>query len=366
MEANTNASRLRATWLKPILKKYGDTSVKEGGELEPPEYRSSGSLALDVALGGGWIKSSIVQLTGPEGGGKTLLFDMAAVETQRTEKKRALIFDFEGTYSIERFKALGGDPELLDYIGHDSIDPMLFADTAFDIAKDILLEKNSNYGVVCFDSTGAMMTIREFEKRMEKGDEADTPFLTAKAIARGIGILIGMVKNNPSKPTVFFVSQGRDNVNAASFKGPPQDKQTGGRALPYFASTIVDVRKGDRFKADDELGREAEVGSVTRVRVRKNKGNGNQGRIAEFDVYYAGEVRGLDRISELAKLAVYSKVISRSGAWYNYGDLKWQGLEAVKDALEDDALFDAIKIKTQAALDKMMEITNADTESEGE
>lgn len=363
--SQSEADKLRSVWMRDLSKRYGDKFIMPADEKEPVEYRSSGSLALDVALGGGWGKGGIVQLTGPEGGGKTLLFDMAAVEAQR-EGKRALIFDFEGTYDVERFKALGGDPTMLDYIGHENIDPMLFADTAFDIAKSILT-KSDEYGVLCFDSTGAMITIAEYEKKMEKGQEAQSPFLTAKAISDGLKILVGMIRHNPARPTVFMVSQGRDNIGAMGFKGgPPPDKQTGGRALRYYASAVVQVRKGDRMKIDDELGGEAEVGSVTRVTVKKNKCNGNQGRVAEFDVYYAGEVRGLDRISELAKLAVYAKVITRAGAWYTFETQRWQGLEAVKDALQDDTLFNQVTALTKAALAAILEVDNENQESENE
>ncbi len=354
-------------WQKDFEKQFGKGVLVPASTLAPREYRSSGSIALDVALGGGWPKRGIVQLFGKEGSGKTLLFDLAAVEAQKREGKRSLIFDFEGTYDTKRFEALGGNLEMLDVITHDNFKPMLLLDPAFDMAKAILTSSDE-YACMCFDSTGAMVTRDEFDKKMEKGQEASAPMLTAKAMSEGLRILIGLIARNEVQPTVFFVSQGRDNIGVRVFNGmPPQDKQTGGRALAYYATTRVEVRKGELYKGDaEELELKGiEVGHVTKVTVKKNKANATQGRSAQFDVYNLGEIVGLDRYAELAQLSAYARVVERTGAWYVYGDQKWQGQEKLKAALlEDEALFEEIDAKTRAELTRMMDLNRSEDDEE--
>jgi recombination protein RecA len=366
---------------KEIEKLCGEGVLVRASDLEPIEYRSSGSIAVDVALGGGWAKRRIVQLQGKEGSGKTLLFDLAAIVAQRVENKKSLLFDFEGTYDVSRHIALGGDPNMMDLVTHESVTkyPMLFAEHSFDICKTIL-RISDDYACIGFDSTGAMVSVAEYEKKEEKGQESSTPFYTSRAMASGLPIITGMVQKCKSKPTIFFVSQGRDNIGAASFRGiPPPDKQTGGRALPFYATVRVDVSKGEVFKADvvdDATGRSdksIEVGHKTRVRIRKNKANRFQGRIAEFDLYSEGEIRGIDRVGELTELSVYTRVIKQSGSWLtaSYDEtLRWHGTKEYKAYLSDPDAFEFVNAMTRQALAVMMDTSaepvedeDADTES---
>jgi len=354
-------------WLKDFEKKFGKGVLRDGTEITKPQYRGTGSLALDIALGGGWGQGRVVQLMGIEGSGKTLLFDLAAIEAQRVEKKHSCIFDFEGTYDINRFIDLGGDPTMLKIISHETIDPMLFLDTAFDIEK-YMLTTSADYACYCFDSTGACITSGEFSKKMEEGQDAQAPFLTAKCMSEGLKITGGLVLRNETKPTVFFVSQGRDNMNARSFRGiPVEDKQTGGRALEFYASQRVKVSRGDTYKGSIEaLGlKDIEVGHVTKVKVKKNKMNGTQGRVAQFDVYNEGLFRGIDRVTELVTLGVYARTIERSGAWYTVFGTRVQGVEAVKDLLSKDAqVFEKLYSETSAALAVMMDGNKEDDDGE--
>jgi recombination protein RecA len=360
---------MKAQWLVEFEKQFGKGVLVPAAEIQEREYRTSGSIALDVALGGGWPKRGIVQLFGKEGSGKTLLFDLAAVEAQRREGKRSLIFDFEGTYDTRRFAQLGGDLDMLDVITHDHFKPMLLLDPAFDMCKAIL-NTSEEYACIAFDSTGAMVTIAEFEKRMEKGQEASAPMLTAKAMSDGLRILIGLIARNEVKPTVFFVSQGRDNIGGMTFRGiPPPDKQTGGRALPYYATTRVEVKKGELYKGDaEELELKGiEIGHVTKVTVKKNKANATQGRSAQFDVYNLGDIVGIDRYAELAQLSVYARQVDRMGAYYVYGDRKFHGMDAFKAALvEDESLFADLDLKTRAELARMMDLNRSSEEESDE
>jgi recombination protein RecA len=378
------AVQMSAKWLADIEKKWGKGAIKSGSEIRPRGYRGTGSIALDVALGGGWAKRAMVQVMGKEGAGKTLLFDLAAIEAQHVEGLRSLIFDFEGTYDKARFKALGGDLDLLDVIDHESVNrPMLFAEDAFDVCKS-LFRNDSPHACLCFDSTGAMVSIHQYEAKMEGGQEKQTMYSTARVMAEGLPIIGGTMFKSPSEPTVFFISQGRDNIGGMTIRGiPPRDKQTGGRALPFFATTRVSVQKADVFKgdvSDDVTGRDekaVEVGHKTRVAVWKNKANRVQGRIAEFDVYNEGNF-GVDRIDELAQLAIYTRVIKQSGSWYEIdpavfgapvvpsgepprdldtqlGSARYQGLGKVKEALGDATMFADIDRATRNRLAEMMD-----------
>jgi len=371
-------------WHADIEKKWGKGAIKSGSEIRPRGYRGTGSIALDVALGGGWARRSIVQCMGKEGAGKTLLFDMAAIEAQRVEGKRSLIFDFEGTYDKRRFALLGGDLDMLDVIDHESVNrPMLFAEDAFDVVKS-LFRNDSPHACICFDSTGAMVSIHQYEAKMEGGQEKQTMYSTARVMSEGLPIIGGTLFKSPAEPTVFFISQGRDNIGGMVIRGiPPRDKQTGGRALPFFATTRVSVQKADVFKgdvSDDVTGRDekaVEVGHKTRVSVWKNKANRVQGRTAEFDVYNEG-LFGVDRVDELAQLAIYTRVIRQAGSWYDidpivygapvvpngepprdldtqYGASRYQGLGKVKEALSDVTMFNDIERATRKRLAEMMD-----------
>jgi recombination protein RecA len=362
-------------WLKEIRKKFGQNVIKSGSELQHYGYRGSGSIALDVALGGGWGRRKTVQLRGKEGSGKTLLFDMAAIEAQRKENLPSLVFDFEGTHDATRFIALGGDPSMLLVVDHQSVNKaMLFAEDAFDMCK-IIFANDATFACILFDSTGAMLSTHEYDKKMDAGQEAYTPFHTAKAMSDGLKILNGTMSKCTSEPTVFYVSQGRDNIGGATFKGmPPQDKHTGGRALGFYASQVVDVSKGDVFRGDvedDATGRDeknVEVGHKTRVKVNKNKLNRFQKRVAEFDIYTEGEISGLDRIGELVQLAIYTRVFIAAGSWfdldpeYNTVDLsldRIQGKEKLKDVIKRPEVYAVVEEATRTRLARMMDISKS-------
>ncbi|MGH7745137.1 MAG: hypothetical protein ACREQ5_10105, partial [Candidatus Dormibacteria bacterium] len=262
---------------------------------------------------------------------------------------------------------------------HESVSklPMLFAETAFDICKQAV--PHGEYACICFDSTGAMVSARTYGKQMEDGQEASAPMNTARAMSEGLPILLGLMARAASQPTIFFVCQGRDNIGAFSFRGPAEDKQTGGRALPFYSAIVARVRKGDTYKGDIDGGeKDVEVGHVTKVTIRKNKANGVQGRTALFDVYHAGGLNGIDRVSELAQLAVFTRVVIRRGAWVEYsgqpsladgatapsGPSVWNGLEAFKSALKAPALFALVEREVRAALTTIMDQTKDDADAD--
>jgi recombination protein RecA len=347
LDAVANAGAVGSTeWVEEFNRQFG-AMLKPSDEVPPITYRSSGSIALDVALGGGWPRGRVIDVIGREGSGKTLLFELAAVAAQKMEGKRSVLFDFEGTFDPKRFVSLGGDPKMLDVVRAENVmdqkAPLLFGETAYDMARIIFMHSNT-HACLCFDSTGAMVSKSDYEKREESIEKTGYGVETARLISDGLKLLIGTGMLARSGMTHFYISQSRDNLTQRAIRGiPPPDKPTGGRALRFYASMRVEVSKGDTLKAtleDDTTGvvdTNVEVGHVTKIRVRKNKCNSYQGRVAEFNLFTGGELQGLDRVSELATLAIYSGVAKRGGSWYEVPNIfRVKGKEVFPKAIEDN------------------------------
>jgi recombination protein RecA len=327
--------------LGELSKEFGEGSITLATALKVREYRSSGSIAVDVALGGGWGKSTIVDVVGKQSAGKTLLFELAAVAAQRNENKPSCIFDYEGTFDPKRFIDLGGDPDGLAIIRAenftDKVGP-LFLEWAADMMKIQL--RRQMFACICHDSTAAMVSESEYNIKEEKGEVAATMAYTARGMSSVLRQVVGTGLVARSGSTVFYLSQMRDNIGARGFKGmPPPDKRTGGRALPFYASTQIEVSRGDLFKADVEtvgiVSKDTEVGHETKIRVRKNKNNAVQGRVTSFDIYSEGDVIGFDRVGELAQLAILTGAVIKRGNYYDVpGGVQMETVHG-KDALTD-------------------------------
>jgi recombination protein RecA len=348
--------------LTSLNKEFGDGSITIASKLKPREYRSSGSIAVDLALGGGYGKSTIVDVIGKQSAGKTLLFELAAVTAQKVENKPSCIFDFEGTFDPSRFILLGGDLSGLTLIRaenfSDKVGP-LFMDWAADMMKAILT--TGRFACIANDSTAAMVSKAEYNIKEEKGEEAATMAYTARGMSSILRQIVGTGILARSGTTVFYMSQMRDNIGGRSFGGRPiPDKRTGGRALPFYAATQLEISRGDTFTADVDvsgvMAKDAEVGHETKVRVRKNKLNGKQGRVASFDLYSEGEVRGLDAVGELARLCVLTGVVEKGGTWYSFPNgERVQGKDAVEEQLANPDVFESIYALTRARLELSMQ-----------
>lgn len=354
----TETSRL----INEIEKKFGKGTLKAANNMPTVEYRSSGSLVLDMALGGGWGKATIVDVIGKQSAGKTLLFEMAAVAAQRIENRPSCIFDFEGAFEPKRFEALGGDLNQLYIVNASNFeeDIPMFVEWAADMLKVQL--RSGMFACIALDSTAGMVSRREYETKEEEGEEAIVVGKTAYAITSLLRQIVGTGLVRRSDTTLFFISQMRANFLGRSFKGlPPADNRTGCRALPHFASTQVEVSRGDTYKGDVETNgvveKASEYGHETKVRVRKNKLNSKQGRVAAFDLYTEGEIVGLDTTAELIKMAILVKVIEQTGAWYVLpGGAKLHGANAVHATLvESPPLMKTIESLTRAALEARQE-----------
>lgn len=341
-------------------KLFGEGALRPASTLKAREYRGSGSIALDVALGGGYGKGTVVDTIGRQSAGKTLAFEMAAVTAQRVENAPSVLFDFEGTFDPRRFKMLGGDPDRLALVRAenfgDKIEGM-FLEWCTDMLKVMLHKKM--FACIGMDSTAAMTTYAEYKIKEEKGEEKQTVAYTARGIASLLRLCIGSGLLQRSDSTLFFISQMRDNIGGRGFKGqPPADKRTGGRALPFFAATQLEISRGDLFKADVQqesgyIEKDVEVGHETKVRVRKNKNNAKQGRVATFDLYSEGEVIGIDRTEELAKLAVLTGVVEKIGTYYNIdGNRVAHGKDDLTSYLRSNSEIAAgVEIRTRQSLD---------------
>jgi recombination protein RecA len=348
--------KAKPKWLQEIEAAHGDGILFPASQLKPPEFRSSGSIALDVALGGGWPKGRIIQVFGKESTGKTLLFELAAVAAQEREGQPSVLFDFESTFDPRRFEALGGSLDMLYVVQAKQLQgkrTLLFIEDTFASTKEWLdpQKKAIPFACIAFDSTAAMVSRAEYEQIAAKGEDTFTVAYTARALSRCLAQLVGtgVLARSPAETTMFFMSQLRDNFNQRAIRGiQPMDRVTGGRALPFYASVRVEVSRGDTYKGDVERtettgakDEDIEIGHQTKVRVRKNKVSNYQGRVAVFDIYTEGDVTGLDRVDELAKLGVYTNVIERRGSWFyvTVGDkelLKVQGDEKLRAALRED------------------------------
>jgi recombination protein RecA len=364
----------QADWLKVFDKQFPGM-LRTGSEIEPITYRTSGSLACDVAYGGyGIPRGRVIHLMGKEGAGKTRLFELAAIAAQ-DEGLRSALFDFEGTFDPYRFESLGGNLDMLDLITADNVKdkraPLLFGETGMEMAK-LILQMSDTHAYVCFDSTGAMVSKSEYDIADADYEKVSYGVHTANLISKGLRILVGsgLLARSTNKISAFFVSQSRDNIGVRGFKGmPPPDKATGGRALPFYASLRLEVSKGETIKADvtdDDTGRsekQVEVGHVAKVRVRKNKCNAIQGRVAELNFYTEGSLRGLDRVGELARLAVYCGVLVQTGSWFTpaiseVDPFRIQGKEQMREALTNDkGLYDTLRDVTRERLAKMMDVS---------
>jgi recombination protein RecA len=351
--------------ISSIEKEFGEGTLRPASLLKPRQYRGTGSIALDIATGGGWARSSIVDVIGKQSAGKTLLFEMAAVRAQQIENLPSALFDFEGTFEPKRFAALGGDLDGLLLIRAENfrsdVGPM-FIEWSADMLKAQL--RSHQLACIGMDSTAAMVSKAEYDIKETKGEEQTTVAYTGRAMASLLRQVCGTGVLARSDCTVFFMSQMRDNIGGRGFKGmPPADKRTGGRALPFFASLQIEVSRGDTFTADVQndagfIEKDSEVGHETRIRIRKNKNNAKQGRVCSFDVYSEGDVVGIDRVGELAKLAIVTGVVQKSGTWLTFGDLKVQGAKQLKESLlQDTELYAQVEVRTRTALDAQLQAT---------
>ncbi|MCL2342636.1 MAG: recombinase RecA [Firmicutes bacterium] len=298
--------------LAQIEKNYGKGAIMRLGDDLPVnvEAISTGSLSLDLALGiGGVPRGRIVEIYGPESSGKTTLALHILASAQKMGGEVAFI-DVEHALEPAYARALGVDIDALLISQPDT------GEQALDITEALV--RSGAIDVVVVDSVAALTPRSELEGEM--GDSSVG--LVARLMSQALRKLAGIISKTSC--IVVFINQLREKIGV--MYGNPETTP-GGRALKYFSSVRIDVRKIDVLKAGSEV-----IGNRTRARVIKNKVS-PPFKEAEFDIIY-GE--GISKVGEIVDLGVKLEMIEKAGAWFTVGDARVQGRDAAKQYLKDN------------------------------
>ncbi|MER2080113.1 MAG: recombinase RecA [Ruminococcus sp.] len=301
------------TAIKQLEKQFGKGAVMRLGENKHMnvEHIPTGSLALDVALGiGGLPRGRIVEIYGPESSGKTTLSLHCIAEGQKNGGNVAFI-DVEHALDPVYAEALGVNINELLVSQPDT------GEDALEIAEGLI--RSGAIDVIVIDSVAALVPKAEIEGEM--GDSHVG--LHARLMSQALRKLAGAI--NKSNCVAIFINQLREKVGVVY--GNPE-VTTGGRALKFYSSVRIEIRKGEAIKVNGEI-----VGNHTKAKVVKNK-LAPPFKTAEFDIMY-GE--GISREGELLDLAVEAEVVQKAGAWFSYkGQRLGQGRDKVKELFRND------------------------------
>ncbi len=299
--------------LAQIERQFGKGSIMRMGEFSERmafEVIPSGSIAIDLALGvGGYPRGRIVEIYGPESSGKTTLALHAIAEAQKLGGTAAFI-DVEHALDPTYAAALGVDLDNLLVSQPDT------GEQALDIAE--MLIRSNAVDVIVVDSVAALVTKAELE-----GDMGDAHVgLQARLMSQALRKLTACISR--SKAVMIFINQLREKVGVM-FGSP--ETTSGGRALKFYASIRLDVRKLEQIKVGQDV-----VGVRTRAKVVKNK-VAPPFRQAEFDITYG---RGISKMGSILDVALERNIVGKSGSWYTYGEQRiGQGRENAKSYLEE-------------------------------
>jgi recombination protein RecA len=296
-----------------IEKQFGKGSIMRLGArnaISPTEAISTGSISIDYALGiGGLPRGRVTEIYGPESSGKTTLALQVIAEAQRGGGLAAFV-DAEHALDAEYAKKLGVDIDNLLVSQPDN------GEQALEIVE--VLIRSGSVDVVVVDSVAALVPRAEIEGEMGDAQMG----LQARLMSQALRKLTGSISK--SKTVLIFINQLREKIGVM-FGNP--ETTTGGRALKFYASIRIDIRRIGAIKDGDVA-----TGGRTRVKVVKNK-MAPPFREAEFDIMY-GE--GVSKEGDLLDLAVERKIVEKSGAWFAYGGERLgQGRENVKQFLKE-------------------------------
>ncbi len=317
MAKDTNREEMLNEALKQIEKQYGKGSVMKLGERSNVDVDviSSGSLAIDYCLGvGGFPKGRIIEIYGPESSGKTTLALQAIAECQKDGGKAAFI-DAEHAIDPKYAKALGVNIDDLILSQPDS------GEQALEIAE--VLIKSGAIDLIVIDSVAALVPQAELDGEM--GDQ--NVGLHARLMSKAMRKLAGALSSYNC--AAIFINQLREKVGIM-FGNP--ETTTGGRALKFYSTIRLEVRKSEAIKNGSEI-----IGNKVNVKVAKNK-VAAPFKTASVEIYY-GE--GISHLSEVISLGVDLDIIEKSGAWFSYkGEKIGQGKEAVRNYLKNNPAVD--------------------------
>lgn len=313
--ANIDENKLKAieNAMSQIEKQFGKGSIMKLGEHSTlnVDSISTGCLDLDIALGiGGVPRGRIIEIYGPESSGKTTVALHVAAEAQKIGGAVAFV-DAEHALDPSYARNLGVDTENLIVSQPDT------GEQGLEIAEALV--RSGAIDVLVVDSVAALVPRAEIEGEM--GDSHVG--LQARLMSQALRKLTGTI--NKSKCVVIFINQLREKVGVM-FGNP--ETTTGGRALKFYSSIRMDVRRIDSIKQGDEI-----VGNRTRVKIMKNK-VAPPFKQAEFDIMYN---EGISRTGNIVDVGVKENIVQKSGAWFSYGDIRLgQGRENAKHYLRDN------------------------------
>ena len=312
-----------------IEKQFGKGSIMRLGQrnaIAPIEFISTGSISIDYALGvGGLPRGRVIEIFGPESSGKTTLALQVIAEAQKTGGMAAFV-DAEHALDAQYAQKLGVDLENLLVSQPDN------GEQALEIVE--VLVRSNSVDVVVVDSVAALVPKAEIEGEMGEAQMG----LQARLMSQALRKLTGVVSK--SKTTLIFINQLREKIGVM-FGNP--ETTTGGRALKFYASVRIDIRRIASIKDGDQV-----VGGRTRVKVVKNK-VAAPFKQAEFDIMYA---EGISHASLVLDIAAEAGIIDKSGAWYSYGAQRiGQGRENAKMYLKDNpSLLSEVEEKVKTVL----------------
>ena len=329
VSTNNDKDKALELAIKQIQKDFGEGSIMKLGENTKMNIGiiPTGSLNLDNALGiGGVPRGRIVEVYGAESSGKTTLALHIIAEAQKAGGIAAFI-DAEHALDPTYAKALGVD-----------VDEMLISqpdngEQALEIAD--MLVRSGAIDIIVIDSVAALVPKAEIEGEMQDQQMGLQARLMSKALRKLTGNL------NKSDTTMLFINQIREKIGGFGFG--PQTTTTGGRALKFYSSVRMEVKRIGSVKQGDEI-----IGNETVVKVTKNK-VAPPFKEVNFEIMYG---KGISRVGEILDLAIKNDIVAQSGAWFSYGDNRLgQGRENVKIKLEEDKdLLAEIEAKVRAKI----------------